>query len=573
MALPLAFTNQYHLHILQNIAILFIMASGLNILVGLTGQKSLGHAGFYAVGAYTSALLTVNLGTPVWMGMAAALVASAFFGLLLAGPALRVKGPYLAMVTIAFGIAIEKAATEWQSLTGGPQGIYGVPPLSLAGVRFSPMVFTQVVLVLALIGGFLAANLINSRYGRAFVALKESETASESLGVNVYGNKVLAFVISAVYGGLAGAIFVHQNQYINSEIFTFELSIFFLIVVLFGGAGTVIGPAIGAVSLTLFQENLNFLYQYHLFFYGGLLLFSVVVLPEGVAGFLGRLFSKTPAAVPSGERRSLAPPSFMTPQSSSAPAMAGPYILETRGLTKNFGGLTAVSELDMQVESGCVHGLIGPNGSGKSTFLNLLSGFYNASHGEILLCGQRINGLSVHRIACMGMGRSFQHIEIFKEMTALNNVKVGFHSRHGGHFPAAMLTLPSSRAREREITGKAHEVLSFLGIESLASTPAKNLSLGHQRLLGIGRALAIAPKLLLLDEPAAGLVHHEINELKAIIAGLKERGVSILLVEHHMELIMDVCSTITVLNYGRKIAEGAPEEIQNNEQVIQAYLG
>jgi len=573
LALPLGLSNQYHLHIVQNMAILFIVACGLNVLVGLTGQKSLGHAGFYAVGAYTSALFTANLGAPVWLGMAAALVTSAFFGLLLAGPALRVKGPYLSMVTIAFGIAIEKAATEWQDLTGGPQGIYGVPPLSLAGMHLGPRSYTVVILALALLGGVLAANLTRSRFGRAFVALKESEVASESLGVSVYANKVLAFVISAVYAGLAGALFAHQNQYINSEIFTFELSIFFLIVVLFGGSGSLAGPVIGAAALTLFQENLSFLYKYHLFLYGGLLLFSVVVLPEGVAGFLKRLFSRPPAAGVATEHRLSAPPRFVGREVSRGPAPGAQPILEARGVTKLFGGLTAVSGLDLDVTPGAVHGLIGPNGSGKSTFLNLLSGFYKATQGEIRLAGQRIDGLPVNRIARLGIGRTFQHIEIFKDMSVLDNVKVGFHARGGSQLPATLLQLPSSRARERDIADKAHEVLAFLGLESLAESPARNLSHGHQRLLGIGRALATAPRLLLLDEPAAGLVHHEINDLKDIIARLRDLGMAVLLVEHHMELVMDVCSAITVLNYGQKIAEGAPEAIQNNEQVIQAYLG
>ncbi len=573
LILPLFITNEYYVHILQNIGMVCILAFGLNILFGYTGQISLGHAGIYAIGAYTTALLTVKLGFSPWLGIFCAMVVSAIFGVVLAGPALRVRGPYLAMVTIAFGLAIERAATEWQSLTGGPQGITGIPIPSLGGYVFGSKAYLYLVIILCIVFFYFMKNLVESRWGRAFISLSESEVAAESLGINVYKYKVLAFVISAIYAGLAGALFAHQNQYINSEIFTMDLSIFFMIVVLFGGLATPTGPIVGSIALVISQQLFNKLYNYHLFFYGSILLFTLMVLPQGVVGGVNKIFKRRNKAKTDGMTGVL--------KTTEAPAFIkvdqkghnGTTILKSEKMSRFFGGIKANIDIDIEVERNTIHALIGPNGSGKSTFLNVVSGFYKPTSGRILFNDAVISDLNTNKIATVGVGRTFQGVQIFGNMTVLENVKVGFHPHTSTNITKCLLSLPSFRKEEKWIEQEAMKIMDFLGMTDYAHHTAKNLSHGHQRLLGIARALALKPKILLLDEPAAGLVQQEIAFLKELIHKIKSIGITVLLVEHHMDLVMDISDRVTVLDYGEKIAEGTPKEIQKNEKVIQAYLG
>jgi branched-chain amino acid transport system permease protein len=573
LILPQIITNEYHIHILQNIGMVCVLAFGLNILFGYTGQISLGHAGIYAIGAYTTALLSVKLGFSPWIGIFCAMVVSALFGLLLAGPALRVRGPYLAMVTIAFGLAIERAATEWQSLTGGPQGITSIPRPSLGGYVFGSKAYLYLIITLCIVFFFFMKNIVGSRWGRAFIGLSESEVAAESLGVNVYKYKVLSFVISAIYAGLAGALFAHQNEYINSEIFTLDLSIFFLIVVLFGGLATITGPIIGSIALVISQQLFNKLYDYHLFFYGSILLFTLMVLPEGVAGGVKKLFNSKNKAKTDSMMSSLkngeAPDFIKVNQSGSN----SENILECEKVSRFFGGIKANIEIDIDVKRNSIHALIGPNGSGKSTFLNVVSGFYKPTSGSVLFNHSKISDMTSNEIARVGVGRTFQGVQIFDNMTVLENVKVGFHPHTSINIAKCLLSLPAFRKEEKWVEQEAMKIMDFLGLTDYAQHAAKNLSHGHQRLLGIARALALKPKILLLDEPAAGLVQQEITFLKDLIRKIRSIGITVLLVEHHMDLVMDVSDRVSVLVYGEKIAEGTPKEIQNNEKVIQAYLG
>jgi branched-chain amino acid transport system permease protein len=572
LTLPLLITNQYYVHILQSVGIVSILAYGLNILFGYTGQISLGHAGIYAIGAYTTGLLTVKLGLSPWLGMLLSMVVCAIFGLLLAGPALRVRGPYLAMVTIAFGLAIERAATEWQSLTGGPQGIAGIPVPSINGYIFDSRAYLYLVIILSIIFFFFMKNLVESRWGRAFISLSESEVAAESLGINVYRYKVLSFVVSSVYAGLAGALFAHQNEYINSEIFTLDLSIFFLIVVLFGGLATPTGPIIGSIVLVFSQELFNELYNYHLYFYGGILLFSLMVLPQGVVGGVRNLYKRGTKKAPKepDSFRQVEIPHFIRVPNSG---MSDSSILRAAKLSRFFGGIKANLDIDIAVRKNSIHALIGPNGSGKTTFLNVVSGFYRPTNGRIFLDNILISGMSANGISRAGIGRTFQNVQVFGNMTVLDNVKIGFHSHTSTNIGKCLFCLPSFNKEEKWVQEEAMEVMEFTGISDFSLHTAKNLSHGHQRLLGIARALAIRPRLLLLDEPAAGLVQQEIQFLKELIHKVRNAGITVLLVEHHMELVMDISDTVTVLDYGEKIAEGTPKEVQNDERVIHAYLG
>jgi ABC-type branched-subunit amino acid transport system ATPase component/ABC-type branched-subunit amino acid transport system permease subunit len=557
---PLVTSNTYYLFVAILIGISIVVTTGLNVLAGASGQVSLGQAGFYALGAYAGALVAARAGLSFWLALPVAALLGVVVGAVLGLASLRVSGPYLAMVTIAFGIIVEHGLIEWDALTGGFGGIadiarpgFGGPPLTLG--RYYYVVGLAVLASLA-----LARNLGRSPWGRALIAVRDSELAAASLGLNPYLVRTAAFTLGAAFAAVGGCLYAFLAGFVSPDSFTLQTSILFLLIVLFGGLGRVLGPVVGSVVLIVLPELLHAFSDYRLVMYGGLLLGSIYFLPGGVVGALTR----------DGRGRRDADPAEAVAWEPGA-AEAPP--LEARGLQMRFGGIVALADGHLALAPGRVHGLIGPNGAGKTTLLNILSGFYRPSAGVVALGARALTGLGPHRIARAGVARTFQTTRLFETLSVLENVLVGLLGGRPGSLAAALLGPPSVRARERRLRAEARGLLAFVGYAGDPDALARNLPFGHKRLVEIARALARRPAVLLLDEPAAGLSQEEIAGLADLIARIRAAGTSVLLVGHHMDLVMSVSDRVTVLNDGRVIAAGAPADVQQNSAVLDAYLG
>jgi len=554
--IPFFTSNTYYLYIVISVGLLTIVTAGLNVLVGFTGQTSLGHAGLYAFGAYTAALCVTRAGTSEGVAIAAAVVVTSIVGAAVAAAALRVSGPYLAMVTIAFGLIVEGVLIEWGSLTGGPGGIFNIPKPGLRTHYWTVMLTAALAL-------WLTANLRRSAWGRACLAVKSSEVAAESLGLSAYYVRIAAFTVSAAFAGAAGALFTFLNGYISPDSFTLQTSILFLLALLFGGLGRIAGPVAGSVALTILPELLARLLDYRLILYGSLLLLSIYWLPEGVVGAVSKARRSRPASL-----------EFSRSPVGRGQGEGPEPLLVASEVSLSFGGVMALAGVTLAVNRQRIHAVIGPNGAGKTSLLNVLSGFYAPGRGTIMLDGQLIAGVPPYAVARRGIARTFQTAQVFGDLSVRDNVAVGVAGPRLGSPLSALLATPSSRAREAALQSRALVLIDALGLAELTDEPADSLAAGLRRKLEIARALATEPLLLMLDEPAAGLSPAEIAALDAQLTTLRERGgPAVILVEHHMDLVMAVSDRITVLDYGRVIAEGGPDEIRQNPAVIEAYLG
>lgn len=566
LALPYVAPNDFFIHLSTDIAIIAIAAIGLNILLGLSGQLSLGQAGFFALSAYGSGVLATKHGWPLWASLPVGLMLAGLAGVLLGLVALRARTHYLAMVTLAFGYIVEILAQRWVDLTGGSMGLIGVPQLNFGDFRNGATYFLWAVGITLLLVQMVNDYIMQSRIGRNLHAIKESESFALTVGINAALWRAGIFVFAALLAGLAGFFFVHQSGYISSDAFGLDRSISLLIAVVIGGLGHPYGGVVGALILVLLNQLTAGLYEISYFIFGGILLGVMLFFPGGATGAFEslrkRLLPKRGAApAQSGEAE--------LPRIEAA-NNAGP-ILELRNVTKSYAGLVAVNDVSIQVMPGSVHALIGPNGAGKSTLINVIAGLYAANKGSILYRGTDVTSLPAHRRAAHGLTRTFQNLQLIGTLSVAENVMLGLRRRQG--MVTGWLRWLVSGEEARAERAEALRLLAFFGIERFADSLPGDLAYGHRKLCELARALAQQPTLLLLDEPIAGLNEGEMIEIMAVIRRLKSLGVTILLVEHNMTFVMGVSDRVSVLDYGRKIGEGTPAEVQRNEAVITAYLG
>ncbi|MCA3618066.1 MAG: branched-chain amino acid ABC transporter ATP-binding protein/permease [Methylobacterium sp.] len=572
------FPTSFDLRIYTRIMIFAIVVIGLNILVGAAGLVSLGHAALYGFGAHVAALLALRADVGFLPGVIGSVALTAAMGAVLAYPSVRVRGVFLAVITVAFGLVFVNVLREWVPVTGGASGLSSIPrgeflglPLTLRPNAWYALYY--VVLFCLVLSFLLQYTILRSYLGRAMRASAMSENAARALGISIIRTRTIAFMISAGFAGLAGALFTNLALFVNYESFRFTQSVEFLLMAILGGAGTLLGPLVGTVTVFYSSVLLQAFEQWQTFFYGLMLLLVLFAMPKGVVGSIeGWLVHR--------QNRGRTPASsnwpHWTPELDGVvrpPAAGQKETLRLEGLTLRFGGLVAVDSVDLVATTGTVHALIGPNGAGKSSVINMISGFYRPSAGKIRLAGQDVTGVASTAMAAAGVARTFQNTELFGAMSALENVMVGFHGSFSCGVLAAAARTPAARRQEAAARAQAKALLDFVGLTEFADVAASSLPFGHQRRLEIARALALRPRLLLLDEPAAGLTHGEIEDLVRLIQVLAQRHLTILLVEHHVDMIMAVSDHVTVLDYGQVIASGRPAEIRENPRVIEAYFG
>ena len=626
---PLINGNEADIDAAANASAFAVLALGLNIVVGFAGLLDLGYAAFFAIGAYFYGAVaswqlqpewssfwepfqwlglvaryhvegvpdTVHMTMSFWLALPISALVAAVFGVLFGFPTLRLRGDYLAIVTLGFGEIVPIVARNWPAVTNGAMGLNGVQAPSLFGYSFGVASLPYYYLGLALVGFlvFVSVRLRDSRIGRAWMAIREDEIAAESMGVNPRNFKLLAFAVGAGFAGMTGTFYVAKVQTATPEMFMFPVSIMVLAMVVLGGMGSVYGVVVGAVILQLLQswfledltqwmhalgrlvgndwlQRLDLVQAIELIF-GIILVLMMLYRRQGLIPARGATASLTldqQSAQPSRGGIAIGLRSV-----EAAKTRPGVPMLETQRLVKRYGGIIAVKDVDLRIEPGNIVALIGPNGSGKSTLFNLITGVTEPSAGKVYLMGEDITRLPAHTTVERGIARTFQNLRLFSNMTVLENVMVGLHSRTRTNVVGAVLGTPGVRREEREVRSDAIEILSVFGNRLLPRTNrlAHELSYANRRRLEIARALAARPKILLLDEPTAGMNPMETLELVDQIDSLRKLGLTVFLIEHKLNVVNDLADRILVLDHGEKIAEGTAEQVHSRPEVLEAYLG
>ena len=572
--LPLLPVPEFWITQLNYIGLYAMVVLGLVLLTGVGGLTSFGQAAFVGIGAYTTAYLSTKLGWSPWLNLWIGLALTLAAALLLGWLTLRMSGHYLPLATIAWCLSINYTMANTEAL-GKYDGLLGVPALNLFGIDLNQgRSIYYLIWALALLGAWALVNLLDSRAGRAIRALKSGSVMAEAMGISTYRYKVIIFVIAAQYAAVSGWLFAHFQRTVNPSPFGIKMGIEYLFMAVVGGVGHVWGAFAGASVVKLVEDQLQVWLprligtsgNYEMIVFGIALVLALKYAPDGVwPGARNALARLLPVvALRADWQGATALPARDKPA-------AGDLLLEAKAVRKAFGGLLAVNDVSFCVRAGEIVGLIGPNGAGKSTTFNLVSGLLPLSGGEVHVRGQRVDGLPSRQIARRGLSRTFQHVKLIPEMTVLENVAIGGYLRSSKGTLSAMLR--RNRAEERQLFAEAQRQLERIGLADRMFEPAGNLALGPQRLMEIARALCADPTLLLLDEPAAGLRLKEKQGLADVLRQLRGEGLSILLVEHDMDLVMGLVDRVVVMEFGTKLIEGTPEVVQASPAVRAAYLG
>jgi len=569
-ALPLLPVPEFWITQANYIGLYSLVAIGLVLLTGVAGLTSFGQAAFVGMGAYTAAYLTLTHGVSPWLTVWVGLAFTYIAALVLGWITLRMSGHYLPLATIAWGLSLYYLLGNIDAL-GKYDGLLGIPALEFFGLTLNTgRSFYVLLWLIVLLAAFGAIRLLDSRTGRALRAVKGGTTMAEAMGVDTFRLKVTAFVLAALLASVSGWLFAHFQRTVNPSPFGLNKGIEYLFMAVIGGVGHVWGAIVGSTVVKVLEEQLQDWLprlmgtsgNYEIIVFGILLIVVLQYARDGIWAFVEARFPKPPRTVDWADAEPL-------PQREQPPR--GEVVLDVQGVSKQFGGLIAVNDVSFQVRAGQILGLIGPNGAGKSTTFNLVTGVLPATRGAVMLRGQPVQSLPSREIAARGVARTFQHVKMIPNMTVLENVALGAHLRGKAGVASAVLRL--NRAEEQRLMREAQKQLERIGMGERMHELAGNLALGPQRLMEIARALCADPMLLLLDEPAAGLRLKEKQALAAVLRQLRDEGMAILLVEHDMDLVMGLVDRVVVMEFGTKLIEGTPEEVQASPAVRAAYLG
>jgi branched-chain amino acid transport system permease protein len=563
--------GSYTIHVV-NIALIYaLLAIGMGLAMGVSGQINLAQVAFFGVGAYTVAILTTHYGHGFWVSALLAVMATVVIGLFVGIPALRMQSHYLGIVTLGLALGFINWITN-ADITGGADGISGIPVPTLPGVDLSSeYLFYYVELVVFGLALLFGLFVVHTSLGRRLRAMRDDALAAGAMGAEIPFLCMTAFLLASLYGGLAGVLYSGLIRYVAPETFSIGNMFILLAMVIIGGRRSLVGCVVGAIGLTMVREWLSDFSTYAQLGYGAVVVLMVVFAPTGLAGVPERLRALYERR--RGQRSSRAELRPFTPYAVEDRSAQNGVLLSVEGVSKQFRGLRALDEVTLAVDQGEIRGVVGPNGSGKTTLFNVISGFYRASAGTVSFAGSDTTAARPYTLSLAGLARTFQNLRLFGQLTVRENILVALDRTRAHTIWQYAVWQPGVLARERRLRAQAVEILERYGLADFAEADPSSLPYGIQRRIEIARAMAARPRLLLLDEPAAGLNGEEVQQLIRIVRSIRDSGTTVILIEHNMGLVMSLCEKVTVLSGGKVIAEGTPQEVVSAPEVIEAYLG